>query len=147
MTPDVDAAVAGSEIAHQFVAYQVCPDSRQLERDFLCMVASVESQSDHPIATEIVQIAKLNNVLPVAVSGLQCFPRRGLGGIMTLPGENQPRAVIVGSREFVTEGGLQIPELLESTAREWQSEPQVELVFGGWDSAVRGVMKFVKKQV
>lgn len=135
------------KIAYRFEVYQVCPDSRQLERDFLCVVASLEAHSDHPIATEVVQIARINNVLPVSVTGLECFPGKGLGGLVRLPSEHPPRATLLGSRELITQNGLQIPELLETTAKQWESEPNAVVVFGGWDGWVRGLLKFLTFRV
>ena len=41
---------------------------------------------------------------------------------MTLPDEQRPRAVIMGSREFLEQCGLQIPAILEVTARKWEKE-------------------------
>jgi cation transport ATPase len=129
---------------YQFQAFQVCPDSRQLERDFLCMLASLESRNLHPLATEIVQIARLNNILPVSVTGYQNFPGRGVGGMITLPSEHQPRAMLVGSQEFIEGNGLQVPELLKTTIQQWSSEPNILVVLGGWDGWVRGALRFLR---
>ncbi len=109
------------ELAYRFEAYQVCPDSRQLERDFLCMVASLEAHSDHP--------------------------GKGLGGLVTLPNEHRPRAMLLGSRSFILENGLEIPELLETSAQQWAAEPNAVTVLGGWDGWVRGVLKFLALRV
>src|SRR5689334_4402855 len=89
---------AAPEAAYRLEAYQVCPDSRQLEHDFLCMAASLEALSDDPLAAEIVQIARINNILPVSVTAFQRMPGQGLGGVLKLPSESQPRAMILGSR-------------------------------------------------
>jgi cation transport ATPase len=142
MAPSNKPSALSTE-AYQLQSYQVCPDSRQLERDFLCIVASVESKSLHPIASEIVQVARLNNILPVSVTGFQNFPGRGIGGAVTLPDEHRPRAVLVGSRELITASGLEIPELLRTTLQTWESEPNTRVVLGGWDGLVRGIMKFL----
>ncbi len=131
---------------YRFDAYHVLPDSPQMQRDFLVMLASLEALSDHPFAADVVRVAGLNGILPVRVTGFEVFPGKGLGGLIQLPSENRPRAVIVGSRDFLTECGLQIPDLLEVTARQWEAERGSTIALVGWDSWVRGVAKFVRKQ-
>jgi len=135
------------DVAFQFSAYQVCPDSPQLEHDFLCVVASLEAHSDHPMATELVQIARLNNILPVTVDKLQTFPDRGVGALVTLPKEHSPRAVLMGTKEFLEESGLRAPEILESAYRRWEAESDTMVMLAGWDEWVRGLIKFQLKPI
>src|SRR5688572_2741024 len=98
-----------------FAAYHVLPDSPLMQRNFLLALASLEAQSDHPLAHDVLRIAQLNGVTPVSVKGFQAFPSKGLGGLVFLPHEQRPRAIVVGSREFIAECGLQLPDLLEVT--------------------------------
>ena len=128
----------------QFAAYHVLPDSPQMQRDFLEVLASLEAHSDHPLAADVLRAAQANGIVPVAVNGFQAFPGRGLGGLIQLPNENRPRAVILGSREFIVECGLQIPAILEVTARKWESDKDSLILLAGWDAWVRGVLKFVR---
>lgn len=128
--------------APRFAAYHVAPDSPQMERDFLQALASLEAKSDHPIAADVLRVAQANGILPVEVNGFQSIPGKGLGGLVQLPHEQRPRAVVVGSREFLAECGLQIPDLLEVTARKWESEDGASIALGGWDGWIRGVIKF-----
>src|ERR1035438_5509489 len=90
----------------RFDAYHVLPDSPQMQRDFLELLASLAARSTEPWSGEILRIAQINGFLPVSVEGYQEFPGRGLGGLLTFPNEQRPRAVVMGSREFIQECGL-----------------------------------------
>ncbi len=105
----------------RFDAYHVLPDSPQMQKDFLYVAASLMAKSAVPMAAEVVKIAQLNAILPVSVEGFQEYPGRGLGGLITLPDEQRPRAVLIGSREFLEQCGLEIPAILEVTVRKWGS--------------------------
>jgi cation transport ATPase len=128
--------------SYRFDAYHVLPDSPQMQRDFLYIAASLGARSQQPFAADIVRVAQINAILPVDVQGFQEFEGRGLGGLIQLPNEQRPRAVLIGTREFVSESGLQTPDILEVTARKWESEPGGLMLLAGWDSWVRGVMNF-----
>src|ERR1700689_3684821 len=110
------------EKIYRFDAYHVLPDSPQMQKDFLYVVASLKAKSSEPTAAEVVRIAQLNGVLPVEVTGVQEYPGRGLGGLVPLPNEQRPRAVLMGSREFMAQCGLEIPAMLEATTRLWEKE-------------------------
>jgi cation transport ATPase len=128
--------------SYRFEAYHVLPDSPQMQKDFLYMLASLGARSADPKMKEVLRIAQMNNILPVEVQGFQEFEDRGLGGLVTMPDEQRPRAVIMGSREFMAESGLQIPDILEVTARLWEKERESKILLAGWDGWVRGVLKF-----
>ena len=130
--------------SYRFDAYHVLPDSPQMQKDFLYVLASLEARSSDPAAADVVRVARSNNVLPMDVQGFQEFPGRGLGGLVRLPEEMRPRAVLLGTRAFIDESGLQIPDILEVTARKWESEKNSKILLAGWDSWVRGVLRFVQ---
>ena len=127
----------------RFDAYHVLPDSPQMQKDFLVVAASLMARSSEAISKEVVRIAQVNNILPMSVEGFQEYPGRGLGGLITLPDEQRPRAVIMGSRDFLSQCGLDIPAILEVTARKWEKEKGTTILLVGWDAWVRGVLKFV----
>ncbi len=129
----------------RFDAYHVLPDSPQNQKDFLYVVASLMAKSSHPMAADVVRIAEANAILPVDVEGFQEYPDRGLGGLVRLPDENRPRAIIMGTRDFLEQCGLQIPAILEVTCRKWQAEKDTHILLAGWDAWVRGVLKFVTR--
>ena len=129
---------------YRFDAYHVLPDSPQMQKDFLYVLASLEARSGDPLAADVVRVAKLNNILPVEVAGFQEYPGRGLGGLVKLPDEQRPRAVILGTREFMEQCGLQIPAMLDVSARKWEKGKRTKIYLAGWDGWVRGVLKFVR---
>ena len=126
----------------KLTAYHVLPDSPLMQQNFLVALASLEAQTNHPLAVDVLRIAEINGIRPVSVSGFQSFPRRGLGGLVQLPHEQWPRAIVVGSEEFIAECGLQTPDILEVTLRTWKQEPGTIVALGGWDGWVRGVIKW-----
>jgi len=115
-----------------------------MQKDFLYVIASLKARSSEPTAPDVVRIAKVNGILPVEVVGFQEYPGRGLGGLITFPDEQRPRAVLMGTREFLEQCGLQIPDILEVTCRKWGGEKDVLIVLAGWDGWVRGVLKFIR---
>jgi len=126
----------------QFEAYHVLPDSPQMQRDFLYIAASLAAHSREASSGEILRIAKLNAILPVEVQGFQEFKDKGLGGLVTIPNEPRPRAVVMGTRDYIQECGLEIPAILEATAQKWEQEPGAYILVAGWDGWARGVLKF-----
>jgi cation transport ATPase len=126
----------------RFDAYHVLPDSPQMQSDFLYIAASLASHSADPVAPDIVRIAKINAILPVQVEGFQEFPGKGMGGLIQLPNEKRPRAIVMGTRAFLSECGLQVPDILEVTAQKWESEKRSRIFLAGWDAWVRGILKF-----
>src|SRR5271154_2622139 len=99
--------MATKTVQYRFDAYHVLPDSPQMQKDFLYVIASLKAKSSEPTAADVVRIAKINGILPVEVEGFQEYPGRGLGGLVTLPNEQRPRAVIMGTREFIAQCGLE----------------------------------------
>ena len=115
-----------------------------MQKDFLYIVTSLKARSSEPTAADVVRIGQVNGILPVEVTGFQEYPGRGLGGLVTLPDEHRPRAVLMGSREFMDQCGLQIPAMLEVTTRLWEKEFNAQILLAGWDGSVRGVLQFIK---
>jgi hypothetical protein len=127
--------------ATRLEAYQVWPDSPQLERDFLYVALSLAARAELPWAGDVERIAERNALRPVSVDGFQQEQGKGCGGLVKLPNEQRPRPVLFGDRDYVAAGGLEIPEMLERVSHEWSADPAHELVWGGWDGQVRGLLK------
>ena len=126
----------------RFDSFLVLPDSLQMQKDFLYVLASLHAKSTQPAAVEVVDVAKANGVLPMDVSGFQEYPGRGMGGLVTLPDEKHPRAVLLGSVDFLAQCRLQTPAVLQAIIRTWQSEATTLVSLAGWDGWVRGALKF-----
>lgn len=125
----------------RFVTLQTAPAGEQYERDFLFLAGSLAAFSAHPAAEDIRRVAKIQKMADGEVRGFKDFPERGFGGLVRLPGEASPRAVLMGESDFLEESGLQIPAILETARRRFAEEGHRVLV-GGWDGYVRGVLRF-----
>jgi cation transport ATPase len=120
----------------------VLPDSPQMQKDFLYVVASLATHSSEPFAADIKRIAEINAITPVQVDGFQEYAGRGMGGLIQIPGEARPRAILMGTRQFLEESGLELPAILEASAQKWEAEKNGMILLAGWDAWVRGVLKF-----
>jgi len=127
--------------SYRLVSYRVVPDSPQLMKDVLYLAASLEAHSGLK-TSDIVDIAKNNGVLPLGVDNFNDTPGRGMGGLIQLPNEGRVRPVLMGTRDFMTQCRLQIPDLLDTSTREWQGEKDVRLTYIGWEGSVRAVFKY-----
>jgi cation transport ATPase len=128
----------------RFDSYHVLPDSPQMQKDFLYVLASLYAKSSAPEAQDVLRVAKINNILPVNIEGFEQYPDRGIGGLVKLPDEQRPRAVLIGTQAFLSQCGLETPAILEVTVRKWQTMTNSYVVLVGWDGWVRGVLKFVR---
>jgi cation transport ATPase len=125
-----------------FAALQTAPAGKKYEDDFLALAGSLAAFSTHPAAAAVRQLAKRDGMSDGPVTGFKDFPDRGFGGVVQLPGEEMPRAVLMGDLGFLEESGLQIPAILEVARRRF-SEDGHRVLVGGWDGYVRGVMRFL----
>lgn len=126
-----------------FSAFQAAPAGALYEEEFLYLVTSLESHSQHPVDRSVLEVAKKNNLPIYPVIGLREFPGKGIGGAVQV-GAGAFRAVVLGSRSFLKECGLEVPEILEVALRRWEKEGAL-VALGGWDGWVRGILKFVKQ--
>ena len=122
-----------------FSAFQVAPAGIQYEENFLSLIGSVETQSQHPIAQCILEIVKKNNFPIYPVIAFQEFPHQGVGAAVEIK-TGVYRAVLIGKYEFLQELGFNIPETLIVASRRWANE-KTQVVYAGWDGWIRGVLK------
>ena len=125
----------------QFVAFQVNPAGELYEKEFLALITSVESKSQHPLARAVADIGRKNGHALRPVIGFKEFPGEGIGGAVEVE-KGVYRALVIGKRGFIKQCGLHVPEILEVAARRWEKEPDVIIALAGWDGWVRGVLKF-----
>ena len=84
---------------------QIIPASGQSEEQLLQIASRIESGSSHPIALGIMTRAKLAGIIAEAAESVETIPGRGL----KRTGKNEE--VLVGSRTFLTENGVEIPSV------------------------------------
>ncbi len=75
-------------------------------RDVLSLVASVEAQSEHPVATAIIAAAKAEGIAPATVSGFAAVPGYGIGANVG------PRRIEVGADRHMAKLGIDISEVM-----------------------------------
>ena len=103
------------------------------EEEVLAAAASLEQQSEHPLASAIVGSAHERGVRLIKVAN---FESKTGGGVS---GELQGHKVVVGKSEFLKTGGVRDLPTLENSAAEMQKEGQTA-VFVGIDGRAAGII-------
>ncbi|MBL8023033.1 MAG: hypothetical protein JNK54_01950 [Elusimicrobia bacterium] len=127
--------------AWRFRGFQTWPASIEAQRDFLTIAASLAAQSQHPCAKDLHRVALWNSQGTQTVSGFQDFGEKGFGGAVQLPGESTPRAALIGTKDFLNESGMAIPEMLLTAARDWEEEG-APVFYCGWDGTAKATLRF-----
>jgi cation-transporting ATPase V/Cu+-exporting ATPase len=101
--------------------------------DVLRVSASVESESEHPIAAAITDGARARGVPPIPVTSFRAVPGRGVRAIA------DGHEVTVGRRSFLEEEGLDAPGWLVDEAARLEADGRT-VVWAGWGGKARGVL-------
>jgi Cu+-exporting ATPase len=104
-------------------------------RDVLCLLAAVESHSDHFLAREIVNRARQENAFPGKAEHFKEYPGLGVSGFW------DGKEVFIGNRRLMIEEKMLLPARLEEQARS-QAGQGMTAVFFGWGRVVRGLLAF-----
>jgi Cu+-exporting ATPase len=112
---------------------RVIPAPGLSEEELLIAAASVEQNSEHPLASAVVQGAKARGLKPVAVAN---FASVTGGGVV---GRVNNRDVLVGKLKFLRERGVGGLETMEAQAAGLQSEGQTA-VFAAIDGKAAGLI-------
>lgn len=107
----------------------------ETREEALRRVASLESQSDHFLAKEILRKAKELGLEIEEPAGYQSY--EGLG----VKGHVKGNKVAVGNREWMKMQGMDLSRHLDRAARLWESKGMT-VVFFGWEAHVRGLLVF-----
>jgi Cu+-exporting ATPase len=94
------------------------------ERDLLQIAASVESQSEHPLARAIVNAAKQREVELRSVTDFQSSTGGGVSGQINV------KSVFVGKEKFLSESKIEISEDLKKEAKRLQENAQTTVWVG-----------------
>jgi P-type Cu+ transporter len=109
------------------------PGSNIDERQFLRIAASLEQNSEHPLARAIVGEAKEKGI---ELEHVDNFVSTTGGGVSGRIGDQQ---MLVGKEKFIAESGVPIPEDLARQARDLQEKSQT-VVWAAADGAVAGIL-------
>jgi len=110
------------------------------ERDLLQIAASVESQSEHPLARAIVESAKQKKIELRDVIDFQSVTGGGVSGKV------EGKAILVGKEKFLADSNVRFPEGLTKEARRLQekAETTVWLAVNGDAAGVLGIADPIK---
>jgi Cu+-exporting ATPase len=122
------------EVVSRFVANTVS------ERDLLQIAASVESQSEHPLARAIVESARKEKIELRAVTDFQSTTGGGVFGKL------DGKEVLIGKEKFLTDSNVRFPEELTKEARRLQerAETTVWVAVNGDAAGVLGIADPIK---
>jgi heavy metal translocating P-type ATPase len=139
------------------ISDQLSVNSDQL---FLQVVASIENESEHPLARAIVEHAKSQNIELIKPDTFKSLPALGVVGTFTRSGrsplapparagvtsalpalENAGYAdkIVVGSARLMSNENLTMPDEIKQHAEAWKSSGWI-VVYAGWDGQVRGII-------
>ncbi len=102
---------------------------------FLEVVASIENESEHPLARAIVEYAKANQVELIKPESFKAIPAFGVTG--KLPSTNYQ--ITIGSSRLMFAEGLEMPDEICDQAEAWKEAGRV-VVYAGWEGRVRGIL-------
>ena len=110
------------------------------ERDLLQIAASVESQSEHPLARAIVEAAEKEKIALRNVIDFQSTTGGGVSG--NLDG----KAILIGKEKFLAESNVRFPEELTKEAHRLQQKAETTawLAINGDAAGVLGVADPIK---
>ncbi|MBI3161191.1 MAG: cation-translocating P-type ATPase, partial [Chloroflexi bacterium] len=105
------------------------------EQLFLQVVASVENESEHPLARAIVEYANSQNIELIKPSSFKALPALGVIGTIA----NRQSPIIIGSVRLTSAEGLTMPKEISEQAGAWKDAGLV-VVHAGWDGKVVGAV-------
>ena len=110
------------------------------ERDLLQIAASVESQSEHPLARAIVESAKREKIELRGITDFQSITGGGVSA--NLDG----KTILIGKEKFLADSNVRFPEELTKEARRLQEKAQttVWLAVNGDAVGVLGIADPIK---
>ena len=103
------------------------------EKYFLQVVASIERESEHPLARAIVDHANGLNLEISKTDSFKALP--GMGVIANLDNKN----IVIGNLRLLEQEKITISKDIEKQAEEMKDAGQV-VVYAGWDGQVQGLV-------
>jgi len=110
------------------------------ERDLLQLAASVESQSEHPLARAIVESAKTEKIELRSLIDFQSTTGGGVSGRL------DGKRILIGKEKFLADSNVRLPEELTKEARRLQAKAQttVWIAVNGEAAGVLGIADPIK---
>jgi len=105
------------------------------EKDFLSIIASIENESEHPLAKAIVEYAKANQIEFTKPESFKAIPAMGV--VAKLPITNY--SIAIGSARLMKAEALKMSTDISEQATAWKEAGHV-VVYVGWDGQVTGLV-------
>jgi P-type Cu+ transporter len=105
------------------------------ENDFLILLATIQQNSEHPLARAILKEALERNLNPGSVSTVKAVPGRGIEAVL----ENTEN-YFFGSKRFLE--GLESHEILDQVARREEAGETVSILVRRDDQKILGIVGF-----
>jgi len=103
------------------------------EREFLGLVAAVESGSEHPLARAVVMRAQLASAAHRRAEDFRYVVGKGVSGLV------DGRRVVVGNRALIDEAGLRVSDEMDARAQAMRARGET-VMFAGVDGAFAGLI-------
>lgn len=107
------------------------------KKEFLQIIASVENESEHPLAKAIVDYAKSQNVEFIKLTSFKALPAFGVTGSLRIT--DHELRISIGSERLMAAEGLELPKGINQQAEAWKEAGHV-VVYAGWDGQVVGAV-------
>lgn len=104
-------------------------------KEFLRIVASIENQSEHPLAKAIVSHARAKRIKLAKPASFAALPGRGVTAAIT----NHQSPIVIGSERLMTENNLRLSASLAQKADAFRAAGMI-VVFAGWEGQARGLI-------
>jgi heavy metal translocating P-type ATPase len=113
--------------------------------EFLQIIASIENQSEHPLARAIVEYAIADHIELIKTESFKAIPAQGVVAKLSLQegcshtSTGYAKKVFIGSARMMSVEGLALPVDVSGQASAWNETGYV-VVYAGWDGVVRGII-------
>ncbi|MEK6754437.1 MAG: cation-translocating P-type ATPase [Chloroflexota bacterium] len=104
---------------------------------FLQVVASVENESEHPLAKAIMEYAKAQNIELIKPSSFKAIPAMGVIAQSSIV--NGQSSIAIGSARLMSAEGMEMPQNISEQAEAWK-EAGLVVVYAGWEGKVQGLL-------
>lgn len=104
------------------------------EMKFLQQAASIENESEHPLARAVVEYAKTREIKLIKPETFKMIPAFGVLGRLPTSGAS----IAVGSARHMSAERLDMPAEVDAQAKAWKEAGRV-VVYAGWAGRVRGI--------
>jgi heavy metal translocating P-type ATPase len=112
-------------------------EERGKKKEFLEVVASVENESEHPLAKAIVEYAKAQNVELTKPTSFKAIPAMGVVAQSSIG--NRQSSIKIGSARLMSAEGLSMSTDISQQAEAWKEAGHI-VVYAGWDGQVMGIL-------